>query len=146
MCAGAELLLNCVILEEVNVLLPMFSRVLWSGFDTNTAINLSYLRTRCVGQSYDCLSLSLSLSLCSAQWPVLQWLSRKSQGEFLIFFFSLSLYHASHSTGVEMACVWHHQVHMQSVPADFRRIQTPVIHSVLHNPCLLHVRWLSILA
>lgn len=40
-------------------------RVLWSGFDTDAAINLSYVRARCVGQSYDCLSLSLSLFILS---------------------------------------------------------------------------------
>lgn len=144
MCAGAELLLNCVILEEVNVLLPVFSRVLWSGFDTDTAINLSYLRTRCVGQSYDCLSLSLSLSLCSAQWPVLQWMSRKSQGEFWSFFLSLSIMQVT-----QLEWEWHVFGITRSTCNLFLQISEEFKHplfSVLHNPCLLHVRWLSILA
>ncbi len=70
-----------------------------------------------------CLYLFLSVvlsGLCSNDCPENVKVSSD-------LFFSLSLYHASHSAGVGMACVWHHQVHMQSVPADFRRIQTPFI-------------------
>lgn len=135
MITGPELLLNCVIWAEVNVLLPVFSRVLWSGFDMDTAINLSYLRARYVGQSYDFLSVfiffSLQCSVACAPMTVqrmLRWV--------LIFFSSLSCKTLNSSgSGMCLVSPGPHAI----CSYRFQKRSSKFNHNKIHITCLLHV-------